>query len=61
MDDKTKNFLTAVALAAVVAYAIGWLSISKQAPIPGIDQLSAVIVTVAVGLITFSWFKRNPL
>jgi len=61
MDDKTKNFLTAVVLAGVVAYAIGWLTISQQQAIPGIDQLSAVLVTVAVGLMAFSWFKRNPL
>lgn len=61
VDDKTKNFLTAVALAGIIAYAIGWLTISQQQPIPGIDQLSAVVVTLAVGLVAFSWFKRNPL
>lgn len=61
MDAKTKNFLIAVGLAAVLAYAIGWLTISQQAPIPGIDELSAVIVTLAIGLVAFSWFRRNPL
>lgn len=61
MDEKTKNFMVAVGLAAVLAYAIGWLTISKQAPIPGIDELSAIIVTAAIGLVAYSWFKRNPL
>jgi len=61
MDANTKNFFIAVGLAAVIAYAIGWLTISQQAAIPGIDTLSAIIVTAAVGLIAFSWFKRNPL
>lgn len=57
----TKAVLIAAALAAVIAYAIGWLTISQQTPIPGIDQLSAVIVTAAVFLVAFSYFKRNPL
>ena len=61
MDEKTKNFAVAIGLGAVIAYAIGWLTISGQAAIPGIDQLSAVVVTAAVFLLAFSWFKRNPL
>jgi hypothetical protein len=61
MDPKTKNFVVAVGLAGIIAYAIGWLTISQQDPIPGIDQLSAIIITVAVGLLAFSYFKRNPL
>lgn len=61
MDTNTKNFLIACGLAGIIAYAIGWLTISHQTPIPGIDQLSAVIVTVAIFLVAFSWFKRNPL
>lgn len=61
MDEKTKNFVVAVGLAGVLAYAIGWLTISQQQAIPGIDQLSAVIVTASVFLVAYSWFKRNPL
>jgi CDP-diglyceride synthetase len=57
----SKNELVAGAIAAVIAYAIGWITISKQDPIPGLDQLSAVIVTAAVALLAFSYFKRNPL
>lgn len=57
----TKNELVAGAFAVIIAYAIGWLTISKQAPIPGLDQLSAIIVTGAIALLAFSYFKRNPL
>lgn len=61
MDDKTKNMLIAGGLGAILAYAIGWITISQQDPIPALDELSAVIITVAVFLVAFSWFKRNPL
>jgi divalent metal cation (Fe/Co/Zn/Cd) transporter len=56
-----KNTLIAAAIGAVLAYAFGWITISHQTAIPGIDELSAVIVTVAVFLVGFSYFKRNPL
>ena len=61
MDAKTKNLLIAGGLGAILAYAIGWITISQQAPIPALDELSAVIITAAVFLVAFSWFKRNPL
>lgn len=60
MDAKTKATLLAAFLAMVVAYAIGWIAIMHQPPIPAIQELTAVIVTLVIFLLAFSYLKRNP-